>query len=153
MAKERAGFTIVELLIVIVVIAILATISIVAYSGIQQRARESHILSDLSSGAKQLYVYNAEKGNFPTTSQIVGSKIHMTFPGADGSDALICLDNTNMSGFVIYARMASDTTRQYKVTSESGPVKLSTPVSWVPSTTCTGTTPNAIWGSFSVTSS
>lgn len=38
--KER-GFTIVELLIVIVVIAILAAISIVAYSGIQNRARNS----------------------------------------------------------------------------------------------------------------
>lgn len=39
MKKTAAGFTIVELLIVIVMIAILATISMVAYNGIQQRAR------------------------------------------------------------------------------------------------------------------
>jgi len=43
------GFTIVELLIVIVVIAILASISIVAYNGIQQRARDTARKSDLSS--------------------------------------------------------------------------------------------------------
>lgn len=42
--KQR-GFTLVELLIVIVVIAILAAISVVAYSGVQQRAQDSQILS------------------------------------------------------------------------------------------------------------
>ena len=41
MRTSRSGFTIVELLIVIVVIAILAAISIVAYNGIQQRARNA----------------------------------------------------------------------------------------------------------------
>ena len=47
-AKNRyTGFTIVELLIVIVVIAILAAITIVAYTGIQDRAKESNVQSDL----------------------------------------------------------------------------------------------------------
>ena len=40
-ARKQKGFTIVELLIVIVVIAILATITIVAYNGVSQRAKES----------------------------------------------------------------------------------------------------------------
>mgnify|MGYP006209457325 CR=1 FL=1 len=38
-AQKQTGFTIVELLIVIVVIAILAAVSIVAYNGIQDRAK------------------------------------------------------------------------------------------------------------------
>ena len=46
-AKQK-GFTIVELLIVIVVIAILAAITIVAYNGIQTRARNSKISSDIA---------------------------------------------------------------------------------------------------------
>lgn len=58
------GFTIVELLIVIVVIAILAAISIVAYNGIQQRARDTQRKSDLSAIAKALSLYKIDKGDF-----------------------------------------------------------------------------------------
>ena len=43
----RSGFTIVELLIVIVVIAILAAITIVAYNGIQEQSRTARAQSDL----------------------------------------------------------------------------------------------------------
>ena len=46
------GFTIVELLIVIVVIAILAAITIVAYNGIQERARITKIKADLNQISK-----------------------------------------------------------------------------------------------------
>lgn len=51
---RRQGFTIVELLIVVVVIAILAAISIVAYTGIQDRANDSVVQNDLANIAKQL---------------------------------------------------------------------------------------------------
>ncbi len=61
--KKQPGFTIVELLIVIVVIAILATISIVAYNGIQQRARDEIRKSDLSQIAKQLKLYTIDFGD------------------------------------------------------------------------------------------
>ena len=52
--KQQSGFTIVELLIVIVVIGILAAITIVSFNGVQNRARLAALQSDLESAAKIL---------------------------------------------------------------------------------------------------
>ena len=52
------GFTIVELLIVIVVIAILAAISVVAYNGIQNRAYDTTVQSDLRQTYTKIQEYN-----------------------------------------------------------------------------------------------
>ena len=41
--RKQHGFTIVELLIVVVIVAILASITIVAYTGIQQRSKNSAV--------------------------------------------------------------------------------------------------------------
>lgn len=68
MRKNTSGFTIVELLIVIVVIAILAAISIVAYTGIQQRARDSERKAELQTIATAVEMYYAANGNYPMSS-------------------------------------------------------------------------------------
>jgi type II secretion system protein G len=62
------GFTIVELLIVIVVIGILAAITIVAYNGIQQRGRDAQRKSDITQIAKAVELYYADNGNYPQSS-------------------------------------------------------------------------------------
>lgn len=54
--KNKQGFTIVELLIVIVVIAILAAITVVAFNGIQQRAKNQQASSDLATLAKAIHL-------------------------------------------------------------------------------------------------
>jgi len=63
---ERA-FTIVELLIVIVIIGILATITIVAFNGIQERARASAVSAGLNQASKKLELYTVDNGGYPTT--------------------------------------------------------------------------------------
>ena len=63
--KSR-GFTIVELLIVIVVIAILAAITIVAYNGIQNRAKASAAQELANQVVKKGEAWNAIQSGYPT---------------------------------------------------------------------------------------
>ena len=64
----KAGFTIVELLIVIVVIAILAAITMVAYRNFSNQAEEAVVQSDLTQASKQLALDNAAEGTYPSGS-------------------------------------------------------------------------------------
>lgn len=72
MYKAR-GFTIVELLIVIVVIAILATISVATYSGIQSRAEFSRLKAELSSLNKAVEMYYIDHGSYPVRTSWSGN--------------------------------------------------------------------------------
>lgn len=69
---RRKGFTIVELLIVIVVIAILAAITIVAYNGIQTRANNTQTISGTKEFIKVYNAYATEKGDYPTGTGCLG---------------------------------------------------------------------------------
>jgi len=57
---RQRGFTIVELLIVIVVIGILAAITIVAFNGVQNRANDAAVKSNLSAIAKKYELFKAD---------------------------------------------------------------------------------------------
>ena len=71
---KQKGFTIVELLIVIVVIGILAAITIVAFNGIQARARDSSTLSAITSVNKAIQLYHAQHGEYPKTISLTNGR-------------------------------------------------------------------------------
>ena len=71
--KRNQGFTIVELLIVIVVIGILALLVITTYSGIQAKARNSKRQTDVQAVQTQLEAYFAQNGHYPSLTDMNSS--------------------------------------------------------------------------------
>src|SRR3982751_4821398 len=71
--KRQSGFTIVELLIVIVVIGILATLVIVTFTGIQQKARNSQRQTDINALDSHLEAYYAQTGSYPSFAVLTSS--------------------------------------------------------------------------------
>ena len=64
--RRQHGFTIVELLIVIVVIGILAALVITTFTGIQKKARDTERQTDIKAIHGQMEAYYAENGKYPT---------------------------------------------------------------------------------------
>ncbi|MES2971583.1 MAG: type II secretion system protein [Patescibacteria group bacterium] len=68
--NKQQGFTIVELLIVIVVIGILAALVITTFTGIQQKARDTERQTDIKAIHGQVEAYYASKGYYPTRTNL-----------------------------------------------------------------------------------
>ena len=61
------GFTIIELLIVIVIIGILVAITAVSYNGVTKSAKESALKSELKRISTSLELHKAKNGTYPTS--------------------------------------------------------------------------------------
>jgi type II secretion system protein G len=68
--SKQQGFTIVELLIVIVVIGILAALVITTFTGIQQKARNTERETDIKALQGQIEAYYAQNGKYPTLANM-----------------------------------------------------------------------------------
>src|SRR6202161_375336 len=83
------GFTIVELLIVIVVIGILALLVITTYSGIQAKARNSKRQTDVQSLQTQLEAFFSQNGYYPSLTDMNTSSWRATNMKSLDPNALI----------------------------------------------------------------
>jgi prepilin-type N-terminal cleavage/methylation domain-containing protein len=120
--KKDKGFTIVELLIVIVVIGILAAITVVAYRGVQSRANDTAIQSDLRNFHNILAQQKAINGTYPAIlTSSMGIKFSRGAYGLDfqGLNARYCY-NGSTDNYIIYARSKSGNYFRYVGDSGAG---------------------------------
>lgn len=87
--KRDQGFTIVELLIVIVVIGILALLVITTYSGIQSKARDAKRQSDLKSLQTQIEAFFSQNGYYPSQPDLNSSTWRATNMKSLDQNALV----------------------------------------------------------------
>jgi len=118
--SKQTGFTIVELLVVIVVIGILAAITIVSYAGITNRATIASIQSDLTSASTLLKMDQITTESFPTTLALANSGKGIT-PSQTMDSVIYIPDNTsNPKTFCLQYKKGTNT---YAVDSTSSPSK------------------------------
>lgn len=79
--KMQKGFTLIELMVVIAVIGILASIALVSLTGVQRSARDSQRKSDLASYRTALEGYHANNTVYPATV-VAGTADTTASPGA-----------------------------------------------------------------------
>jgi len=79
----RRGFTVIELLIVIVVIGILASIIVVSYNGVTERTYKSTLQTDLRSALSKIDIYKSDNGRYPSSLGILSSGVPKSSDGAE----------------------------------------------------------------------
>ena len=114
---RKAGFTIVELVVVVVVIAILASIVVVGYSGAREQAMQSNLKTDLRGASAQVKVEKSNKGTYPATqAEVDGGK------GLKKSEGTVYQYVAGSAGYCISA--SSDrTSKVFRITSSQGNVE------------------------------
>jgi len=110
-AVSNVGFTIVELIVVIVIIGILAAITIVSYIGITAKANQATLISDIANGKKKLSLYYTENGSYPTA---MDASMCPTAPKADNN---YCLEISNGNNFNYYGNA-----KNFTLTADNGAI-------------------------------
>lgn len=121
------GFTIVEIMLVIVVIGILASITIVAYNGVQRKGDDGAVQDNLSKITEQYNTYFTDNGKYPPADSTLGSANiktnHASYDNTSTSGGMVYCTNAAQTDYVLLARSRSG--KAYYVVSD-GPVKTFT---------------------------
>src|ERR1700679_3156638 len=116
--KNDKGFTIVELLIVIVAISILVLLVVTTYSGIQAKARNAKRQSDIATLQTQLEAFYSQNGYYPSLKDMNSQSWLNTNMKTLDQEALV--DPSNSAQSKILAVKPTRDQYSYDVTGSSG---------------------------------
>lgn len=120
----RQGFTIVELLIVVVVIAILAAITVVSYSGIQKSATTSAVKAELANNGKLLEMYRVENSQYPAPPTLaIGISFTETHYNLTRNNLYYCANPTT-DQFALSAVQKGENSKGFAYISGQGVVEM-----------------------------
>lgn len=81
MKKSRSGFSLIELVVVVVIIGILAGITLITYRGATERANDTQTISAANQWMKALQMYRARNGSLPNIAGCLGSGYMFNYDG------------------------------------------------------------------------
>lgn len=118
------GFTVIEILVVVAIIAILIIMSVVIFRGMQERALKASVQADLSQVQKEVMLHKIATGKYPTEISCVSpSETEVCVESAEETVVDYVSDNTSVPP--TYTITVTSGSVAYRVTS-------STPVVQVP---------------------
>ena len=112
--SAKKGFTLIELMVVIAIIAILASIGMVVYSGLQKNARLSKRIQDLQAIKLALETYKSAVGNYPNAASegCISTTLTALVPNYM---PVLPLDPSGGTNCYIYKSNAASASSDYKV--------------------------------------
>lgn len=108
MRRNTTGFTVIELIITIVVIAVLTALVVVGYGAVTKQARVSAVKQEVSQAAKKIEGYWLANKGYPASCEAVGVEVG----GSSTLDCNLALEN---SGFCVAVTQGEVT---YRATQE-----------------------------------
>jgi prepilin-type N-terminal cleavage/methylation domain-containing protein len=105
MCKRKKGFTLIEMLIVITIIALLASLILVGMGGARQKARDARRIADLHNVQNALELYFSQNGRYPASSD--WNTLVTTLTGAGIGVSQVPKDPLNNTTY--YYRYGADT--------------------------------------------
>ncbi len=96
MRKQNFGFTLIELAIAVLIIAVLAAIAVPRFANLASKASRSAVLTAIGTAQTSIAVYRAENRGFPTTDELA-AQMQLRLASAEGVSigVSIEIDSTN----------------------------------------------------------
>ncbi|MEI6850521.1 MAG: prepilin-type N-terminal cleavage/methylation domain-containing protein [Candidatus Saccharibacteria bacterium] len=141
---KNSAFTIVELIVVIVVIGIIATVSMVAYTGVVQRADAASLKTELADASNQLKAYHGQYGKYPVIIDDcpTPNSANMCLKHSDGTTFSYQYNNSVYPK--TFTLIAIKNTTGYQITNDTNPVAVTitpfTAIAAISGTTTVGST-------------